>query len=83
MFGLPDMGNAAAREKHEPFQGRAIGCCDEDGPLRPRRKRRDLHALDTESGFRDVFFVTAAYGLGENTVQGGAQRHRSDGAPRP
>ena len=26
--------------------------------------------LDTESGFRDVVFVTAAYGLGENVVQG-------------
>ena len=26
--------------------------------------------LDTESGFRDVVFITAAYGLGENVVQG-------------
>ena len=26
--------------------------------------------LDTESGFRDVVFVTSAYGLGENLVQG-------------
>lgn len=26
--------------------------------------------LDTESGFRDVVFTTAAYGLGENVVQG-------------
>lgn len=26
--------------------------------------------LDTESGFRDVVFITAAYGLGENIVQG-------------
>ena len=26
--------------------------------------------LDTESGFRDVVLVTAAYGLGENVVQG-------------
>ncbi|HEX9813069.1 MAG TPA: phosphoenolpyruvate synthase [Burkholderiales bacterium] len=26
--------------------------------------------LDTESGFRDVVFVTAAYGLGETVVQG-------------
>ena len=26
--------------------------------------------LDTESGFRDVVFVTGAYGLGENVVQG-------------
>jgi pyruvate,water dikinase len=26
--------------------------------------------LDTESGFRDVVFVTASYGLGENIVQG-------------
>jgi pyruvate,water dikinase len=26
--------------------------------------------IDTESGFRDVVFVTSAYGLGENIVQG-------------
>lgn len=38
--------------------------------------RSDLSAsgvaftLDTESGFRDVVFVTGAYGLGENVVQG-------------
>jgi len=29
-----------------------------------------LFTLDTESGFRDVVFVTAAHGLGENVVQG-------------
>jgi pyruvate,water dikinase len=29
-----------------------------------------MFSLDTESGFRDVVFVTAAYGLGENVVQG-------------
>ena len=29
-----------------------------------------LFTLDTESGFRDVVFVTGAYGLGENIVQG-------------
>jgi pyruvate,water dikinase len=29
-----------------------------------------IFTLDTESGFRDVVFVTAAYGLGENIVQG-------------
>ena len=29
-----------------------------------------LFTLDTESGFRDVVFITAAYGLGENVVQG-------------
>jgi pyruvate,water dikinase len=27
-------------------------------------------SLDTESGFRDVVFVTGSYGLGENVVQG-------------
>ena len=38
--------------------------------------RSDLSAsgvffsLDTESGFRDVAFITGAYGLGENVVQG-------------
>src|SRR6266513_382717 len=29
-----------------------------------------LFTLDTESGFRDVVFITAAYGLGEMIVQG-------------
>jgi len=38
--------------------------------------RSDLNAsgvmfsLDTETGFRDVVFITGAYGLGENVVQG-------------
>ncbi len=29
-----------------------------------------IFTLDTESGFRDVIFITSAYGLGENIVQG-------------
>ncbi|MGB1110939.1 MAG: phosphoenolpyruvate synthase, partial [Gammaproteobacteria bacterium] len=29
-----------------------------------------MFTLDTETGFRDVVFVTASYGLGENVVQG-------------
>jgi pyruvate,water dikinase len=29
-----------------------------------------MFTLDTESGFRDVVFITAAYGLGESIVQG-------------
>ncbi|MGZ3455537.1 MAG: phosphoenolpyruvate synthase [Polyangiales bacterium] len=29
-----------------------------------------IFTIDTESGFRDVVLVTAAYGLGENVVQG-------------
>lgn len=29
-----------------------------------------MFSLDTESGFSDVVFITAAYGLGENVVQG-------------
>lgn len=29
-----------------------------------------MFSLDTESGFRDVVFITAAYGLGETVVQG-------------
>jgi pyruvate,water dikinase len=29
-----------------------------------------IFTLDTESGFRDVVFLTGAYGLGENVVQG-------------
>ncbi|RMD60908.1 MAG: phosphoenolpyruvate synthase, partial [Alphaproteobacteria bacterium] len=29
-----------------------------------------MFTLDTETGFRDVVFITGAYGLGENVVQG-------------
>jgi pyruvate,water dikinase len=29
-----------------------------------------IFSVDTESGFRDVVFITGAYGLGENIVQG-------------
>ncbi|HHI04342.1 MAG TPA: phosphoenolpyruvate synthase, partial [Candidatus Woesearchaeota archaeon] len=29
-----------------------------------------MFSIDTESGFEDVVFITAAYGLGENVVQG-------------
>ncbi|BCG63500.1 MAG: pyruvate, water dikinase [Methyloprofundus sp.] len=32
-----------------------------------------MFSLDTESGFRDVIFITAAYGLGENVVQGAVE----------
>ena len=41
----------------------------EDGALRPRLSGV-MFSLDTETGFRDVVFVTGAYGLGENVVQG-------------
>ena len=29
-----------------------------------------MFTIDTESGFRDVVFITASYGLGETVVQG-------------
>ncbi|HUW46483.1 MAG TPA: phosphoenolpyruvate synthase, partial [Dehalococcoidia bacterium] len=29
-----------------------------------------MFSIDTDSGFRDVIYITAAYGLGENVVQG-------------
>ena len=29
-----------------------------------------IFTLDTETGFRDVVFITGSYGLGENIVQG-------------
>jgi pyruvate,water dikinase len=32
-----------------------------------------MFTLDTESGFRDVVFMTGAYGLGENIVQGAVE----------
>ena len=53
-----------------------------------------LFTLDTESGFRDVVFITASYGLGENVVQGAVNpdefyvykptlRRRQAGDPAP
>ena len=47
-----------------------------------RMVRSDLAAsgvmftLDTETGFRDVVLINAAYGLGENVVQGSGQSRR-------
>ena len=32
-----------------------------------------IFTLDTETGFRDVVFITGAYGLGENVVQGAVE----------
>jgi pyruvate, water dikinase len=32
-----------------------------------------MFSLDTETGFRDVVFITAAWGLGENVVQGAVE----------
>ncbi len=32
-----------------------------------------MFSLDTESGFRDAVFITGAYGLGENVVQGAVE----------
>ncbi|VAW52893.1 Phosphoenolpyruvate synthase [hydrothermal vent metagenome] len=32
-----------------------------------------MFSLDTETGFRDVVFITGAYGLGENIVQGAVE----------
>jgi pyruvate,water dikinase len=39
--------------------------------------------LDTESGFRDVVFVTGAWGLGENVVQGTVDPTSSTSSSRP
>lgn len=32
-----------------------------------------MFSIDTETGFKDVVFITGAYGLGENVVQGAVQ----------
>jgi pyruvate,water dikinase len=47
-----------------------------------------LFTLDTESGFRDVVFITASYGLGEMVVQGAVNPdefyvHKADARERP
>ena len=35
-----------------------------------------MFSIDTETGFQDAVLLTAAYGLGENVVQGGCQSRR-------
>jgi pyruvate, water dikinase len=42
-----------------------------------------IFTLDTESGFRDVVFVTGSWGLGENVVQGRSIRTSSMSTNRP
>ena len=37
-----------------------------------------MFSLDTETGFRDVVFITATFGLGENIVQGRSEEHTSE-----
>ena len=52
-----------------PFRGGAVRRRAADGAQRHRRFRR-MFTLDTESGFDQVVFITASYGLGETVVQG-------------
>jgi pyruvate,water dikinase len=83
--GLPDVLRAIRRVFASLYNDRAIsyrvhqGFAHADVALSAgvqRMVRSDLAAsgvmftLDTESGFRDVVFITAAYGLGETVVQG-------------
>ena len=58
------------RQRLRPLQGLPVGRRDEDGPLRPAPPAGVIFTIDTESGFRDVVFITGSYGLGENIVQG-------------
>ena len=76
--GLPSLLLEPVHRPRDPLPGRArvrplqAGAVDrhhEDGPVRPRGFGV-FFSLDTESGFRDVVFITGAYGLGENVVQG-------------
>ena len=52
-----------------PIQGGAVDRGHEDGPFGPRLLGRDVHPRH-RVGLRDVVFITGAYGLGENIVQG-------------
>src|SRR5690349_2914074 len=50
-------------------QGRPVDRHPAHGALGPRRCGCPV-TIDTESGFRDAVLINAAYGLGENVVQG-------------
>jgi pyruvate, water dikinase len=63
---------AIAYRVHNQFRsqrGGAVGRRAAHGAQRSRQLRRDVHARH-RFGFRDVVFITAAYGLGETVVQG-------------
>ena len=60
----------AIDQRLRPLRCLAVDRRDEDGALRHRASSGVMFSLDTESGFRDVVFITASYGLGENIVQG-------------
>jgi pyruvate,water dikinase len=83
--GLPNVLSAIRRVFASLYNDRAISYRVHQGFAHAevalsagvqRMVRSDLAAsgvmftLDTESGFRDVVFITAAYGLGETVVQG-------------
>ena len=85
VHGLPDVLQAVRRVYASLFNDRAIAYrvhhgFDHEGVALSAGIQRMVHSeqgasgvlftLDTESGFRDVVFVTAAYGLGETVVQG-------------
>src|SRR5579862_7087455 len=57
------------RTRLRPLQGRAVGRGHENGAFRSRASGV-IFTLDTESGFREVVFITGSWGLGENIVQG-------------
>ena len=83
--GVKDLLTACRRVYASLFNDRAIsyrvhqGFSHEDVALSigaQKMVRSDIGSsgvmftLDTETGFRDVVFITSAYGLGENVVQG-------------
>jgi len=63
---------AIAYRVHQGFDHKLVALCA--GVQRMVRSETGaagvLFTLDTESGFRDVVFITSSYGLGETVVQG-------------
>ena len=57
------------RQGLRPFQDRALDRRAAHGALRPGASGV-MFSIDTETGFRDAVLINAAYGLGENVVQG-------------
>ena len=64
------------RQGLRPLRGRPLGRRPADGPRPTWRASGVMFTLDTETGFRDVVLINAAYGLGENVVQGSVEPGR-------
>ena len=70
---------AIAYRVHQGFDHKLVACvCRVQRMVRSETGTAGvMFTLDTESGFRDVVFITGAYGLGETVVQARSTRTSS------